>query len=109
MRLVSSFVTHQTHHLETKTHLSLSEKCQTIQKQARLDAIAKISEHPLQTVIIAERTPRDITPGIYLSFQDIQRKAMPNVQGTTQISDSVLQTPIDSLLTRNRTYVLPGS
>ena len=43
-RQVPSYVTH---HFETMEHLPLTEQFETIQCQARLEALAKTSEHPL--------------------------------------------------------------
>ena len=53
-------------------HLPPSEQYEMIQNQAHLQAIAEISEHPMQTVTLTEIRAKDITPEIYLSFEDFQ-------------------------------------
>ena len=60
-----SHVTHQTWKHEVIAHLPLSEQYETIQNQARLEALAHESKHPMQMVTLAERTPNDITQVMY--------------------------------------------
>ena len=72
-------------------YLQLSEQFVTIQNQARLEAIAEMSEHPVETVILVEITPRDITPEIYPALKDFGHRIGQNHQEITQVIDSALQ------------------
>ena len=59
----------------------------------------------MQTVKFAEITPKDITLEIYLSLKDFENKVLYNQQDIIKVSDSTLQTPIDSLSDRGQDQI----
>ena len=53
--------------------LPFSEQFETIQNQAKLEIIGEKSQHPVETLTLADIKPRDITPEMYPSLRDFKR------------------------------------